>query len=146
MLTWHVCRAMLPLVGRIAADVVRHHQRLAQLRPELAQLERNRRQLSWPQRSRRYQLEEEIAGTEGSLRAAVGELDALGVALLEGSVGLVGFPTLVNERRSYFSWQPGEDAIAWWNYADDRVRRPVPHEWTELPREERSRRSRSRRK
>lgn len=146
ILTWHACRAMLPLVSQIARDIGGLHQRLLRLRPELAHLERNRRALTWPQRSRRYQLEEEIAATEAELRSTVAELDALGVALLDAATGLVGFPTLVNERRAYFSWKPGEDAIACWNYADDRVRRPVPEEWTVLPRDARVRRSRQRKR
>src|SRR5262245_38965820 len=146
ILTWHASRAMLPLVGRIAVDVQRHHRRLLQLRPELASLERNRKALTWPERSRRYHLEDEVARVEADLRAATAELDALGVALLDAGPGMVGFPTLVNERRSYFSWQPGEETIAWWNYASDRQRRPVPEEWTVLPRESRSRRTRSRKK
>ena len=60
VLTWHASRAMLPLVGRIAQDIATHHERLAHLRPELGQLERNRRTLDWPKRRRRYQLEDEI--------------------------------------------------------------------------------------
>jgi hypothetical protein len=134
VLTWHASRAMLPLVGRIAQDIAAHHGRLSQLRPEFAQLERNRRTLDWPQRSRRYQLEEEIKAVEAALRGVVGELEALGVALLEPAHGLVGFPTRVNDRPAYFSWRPGEETLETWNYAGDRVRRPVPEEWTQPPR------------
>jgi hypothetical protein len=146
MLTWHASRAMLPLVGRIASDVVRHQERLGRLRPEMAALEEKRLALAWPQRARRYQLEEEIAAAEAESRAAAAELDALGVALLDPAAGLVGFPTLVNQRRAYFTWRPGEETLAWWSYAGDRQRRPVPEDWTEEPREQRPRRSRSRKK
>lgn len=146
MLTWHACRAMLPLVDGIARDVARHHGRLLACREELSHLERQRRQLSWPQRARRYQLEDEVVAVEGDLRAAVAELEALGLTLLDPIPGLVGFPTLVNDRRAFFSWQPGEEALAFWNYASDRVRRPVPEDWTQQPREERPRRVRSRKK
>src|SRR5438105_3792542 len=79
VLTWQASRAMLPLVGRIARDVVTHHEQLAHLRPERAHLERNRRTLDWPHRRRRYQLEEEIAALDAGLRGLVGELEALGV-------------------------------------------------------------------
>src|SRR4051794_7615335 len=77
VLTWHTSCAMLPLVDRIAQDIASHHGRLAELRPELQQLENERRHLSWPQRSRRYQLEEDIASTEASLKFAVAELEGL---------------------------------------------------------------------
>ena len=135
VLTWGASRAMLPLVGRIAADIVRHHDRLARLRPEQETLEERRRTLAWPERARRYQLQEEIASAEAELRKAVTELEALGVVLLDPATGLVGFPTIVNDRRAFFSWQPGEEGLHFWNYAGDRVRRQVPEAWTRPPRE-----------
>jgi hypothetical protein len=134
VLTWHASRAMLPLVGRIARDIMAHHERLAQLRPELAHLERHRHTLDWPQRRRRYHLEEEVLALEKSLRSVIGELEALGVALLDPATGLVGFPTRVNDRSAYFSWKPGEEGLLTWNYAGDLVRRSVPEEWTQTPR------------
>jgi hypothetical protein len=138
---------MLPLVGRIAQDVAHHHKRLACMGPEFARLERNRRTLAWPERSRRYQLEEEIKTGQLELRAVLDELERLGVVVLEPMLGLVGFPTMVNERRAFFSWQPGEDSLLFWNYADDLTRRPVPESWTEAPRERPARgKSRSRKK
>jgi hypothetical protein len=146
VLTWHACRAMLPLVGRIAQDVVRYHERLAAMRPELDQLEKNRRALNWPQRRRRYQLEDEIAAAETELRSAVAELEVVGVALLDPATGLVGFPTLVNERKAYFTWRPGEGGPDYWNYAGDATRRPVPAEWTEEPKARAPRRAQPRKK
>ena len=44
VLTWGASHAMLPLVARIARDVVRYHQRLATLQPERARLDRDRRE------------------------------------------------------------------------------------------------------
>jgi hypothetical protein len=148
-MTWHAGREMLVLVGRIAQDVVTLNQRMAGMQTELAHLERNRRTLSWPDRARRYQLEDEIARAGVELRAVVAELEGLGVALLDQSSGLVGFPTLVNDRKAYFSWQPGEESLLYWNYVDDLTRNLVPEEWTEVVRERptpTSRRSRPRKK
>jgi hypothetical protein len=142
VLTWGASHAMLPLVGRIAADVVRHQQRLARLQPERARLDRQRQTLDWPGRARRYQLQEEIAAAEADLRQTQAELEGLGVALLHAPSGLVGFPTVVNDRRAYFSWKPGEEVLAFWNYAGDTVRNPVPEAWTKPPKA-RSRRGRS---
>lgn len=141
--TWGAGHAMLPLVRRIARDVVRLHARLASLRPELARLERHRGTLAWPERSRRYQLQEELAVAGQELRAVIAELEALGVAPLDPAVGLVGFPTIVNDRRAYFSWQPDEESLEFWNYAGDGARHPVPVSWTRPPRE-RSTRGRAR--
>jgi hypothetical protein len=143
VMTWHASRAMLPLVGMIARDVIQYHQQLSRMQPELAELERNRRALNWAGRSRRYQLEEEVAVADGEMRNLLAELEVLGLTLLEPSLGLIGFPTLVNDRRAFFSWRPGEDGLLFWNYAEDLTRHPVPEDWTETP-SERPSRSRSR--
>jgi hypothetical protein len=136
---------MLPLVGRIAADVVRQYDRLAHLRPERTLLECRRRSLHWPERSRRYELDEEIAAAERDLAQARAELEGLGLALLHGPSGLVGFPTIVNDRRAFFSWRPGEEGLGFWNFAGDSERHPVPDSWTKPAATERPRRSRTRR-
>ncbi|MFO0879399.1 MAG: DUF2203 family protein [Gemmataceae bacterium] len=146
MLTWHASRAMLPLVGQIAQEIARVHERLVMVRPELADLERRRRDLGWPERARRYRLEEEIAKLDLEFRAVVAELEGLGVALLDPVTGLVGFPTVVNDRRAFFTWKPGEESLTTWSYAGDLQRRPVPSEWMETVREVRVRRPRTRKK
>jgi hypothetical protein len=146
-MTWHASRAMLPLVGRIARDVIEYYGQLTRMEPEFAQLERDRRTLNWPQRSRRYQLEEDISVAQNEMRTLLAELEVLGLTLLEPSLGMIGFPTLVNDRRAFFSWRPGEESVLFWNYADDLARHAVPEEWTELPSERPSRgRPRSRKK
>src|SRR5947209_1335847 len=98
IMTWDGSQAMLPLVGRIAADVMRIHKRLAVLHPEQSRLERRRRTLDWAGRSRRYTIQDEISGLEKELHDALAEMSTLGVVLLDGATGLVGFPTMVNDR------------------------------------------------
>lgn len=146
VLTWGASHAMLPLVGRIVSDLMGGHEQLAQLRPEQERLDRQRHTLSWPDRSRRYQLQEEIASVEKDLRHVYTELESLGVAILHGPSGLVGFPTIVNERRAFFSWRPGEEDVVFWNFAGDPVRHAVLESWTKTPPAPRSRRGKSRRK
>lgn len=136
--TWHKGKAMLPLVGRIASDLRGRHERLCQLYSELAHLEKHRRDLDWPRRQRRYQLEDEVNAVEADLRTLSGELESLGLALLDSTCGLIGFPTRVNDRQAYFSWMPGDAELSYWSYAGDHNRRPVPHDWT-LPSQPRSR-------
>jgi hypothetical protein len=140
VLTWEASAAMLPLVSRIAADVRENQTRLNRLAPEHARLEQRRRLLDWPERARRYQLHEEIAGLEKELADVRAELEVLGLALLDPEAGLIGFPTVVNDRPAFFSWQPNEEAIAFWSFAGDRSRRPVPADWTRPQKERRSKR------
>jgi hypothetical protein len=121
---------MLTLVRRIVADLLGSQQSLARLHPERDRLVRNRMQLAWGERARRYEIEEEMQAAACKLRAAQGELEKLGVAVLDAATGLVGFPTIVNNRRAFFSWKPGEDGLTFWNFAGDLRRRPVPAAWT----------------
>ncbi|HXG11946.1 MAG TPA: DUF2203 family protein [Gemmataceae bacterium] len=122
-------RRMLPLVRQIVADILGRGQRLKRLHAEKDCLDRQRRTLAWPGRSRRYQLQDEIADEERGLQEAVAELDSLGLVLLDEDEGRVGFPTLVNERRAFFTWQPGEDGLKHWHFLGESIRRVIPPSW-----------------
>jgi hypothetical protein len=121
---------MLPLVRQIVADWMERQQRLSRLYPEKDRLDRQRRTLDWPNRSRRYHLQEEIANAEQERDQALAEMDRLGLAVIDVDLGQVGFPTMVNNRRAFFSWRPGEETIQFWHFADDLDRRPIPSVWT----------------
>jgi hypothetical protein len=130
VLTWTTSQRMLPLVQRIVGDVIKNRQSLAALLPEQQRLDRQRRLLAWPERARRYQLHEDIATLEHDLQDALAELEVLGVALLDADRGYVGFPTLVNNKRAFFSWRLGEDELKSWHFAGESARRPIPPSWT----------------
>jgi hypothetical protein len=128
--TLAMARRMLPLVQRIVADLVHGQQRLAELQPEQDRLDRQRRHLAWPERSRRYQLREEIAGIEQHQQEALVELEGLlGVALMDAGEGRIGFPTVVNDRPAFFSWRFGEQALEHWHFVGESVRRTIPTAW-----------------
>jgi hypothetical protein len=122
-------QGMLPLVRRIVADVLQQQHSLAQLHPEQNRLDRQRHTLSWPERSRRYQVQEEIATANQRLQEALVELANLGVVLVNAQEGQVGFPTVVNSRPAYFSWRPGEEQLRHWHHPEETVRRPIPASW-----------------
>src|SRR5262245_32600329 len=107
VLTLDTANRMLTLVRRIVDDLVQTQQHLNRLQPEQDRLDRQRRTLDWPERFRRYQLREEIAAEERHFQEASAELDVLGVMVFDVAKGRVGFPTIVNDRRAYFSWEPG---------------------------------------
>ncbi len=125
-------RRMLPLVQRIVQDILNDHKTLKRLQPEQDRLDRQRRDLRWPERQRRYQLHEEITGVERHLQEAYQELQGLCLALLDEDVGRIGFPTIVNDRRAYFSWRPGEETIRFWHFAEESVCRPIPASWLKV--------------
>jgi hypothetical protein len=128
-LTLSTSRQMLPLVRRILQDILDSRQRLSQIEPELATLERQRRHLAWPDRCRRYQLHEEVNSQEQHLQEAFKELKTLGVTLLDTDQGVVGFPTVVNGRRAFFSWHLGEEGLDFWQFAGESIRRTIPKSW-----------------
>jgi len=124
-----LAQRMLPLVERIVADILECQKRADKLAPECERLQRQRRDLSWPERQRRYRVEEDIASVEQRRLEVIEELRTLGIALLEPEKGRVGFPTIVNDRRACFSWRPSEEGIRYWHFAEESTRRPIPQAW-----------------
>jgi hypothetical protein len=120
---------MLPLVQRIIRDILQTEDSLDRLQSEYGRLERQRSTLAWPDRARRYQLQEDITREEKSLQQHLQELEPLGVALLDAGTGQIGFPTIVNDHRAYFSWRPGEDRLLYWHFAGETIRRLIPASW-----------------
>ena len=107
---------MLPLVQRVVDDILNHRKALVNLGPERARLDRQRRDLVWQERQRRYQVHREADAVERLLEDALEELHTLGLTLLDADLGQVGFPTLVNDQRAYFCWQPGEESLNSWRF------------------------------
>jgi hypothetical protein len=136
LLTWETASRMLPLIRQIVADILDSQQRLARDLADKDDLDRQRYDLAWPDRARRYQLSEDIDRQEVRLEQALRELDQLGLALVDAELGQVGFPTIVNNRPAFFSWRPGEDDVRFWHFARDRTRRQVPAGWKETSLEE----------
>ena len=122
-------RKMLPLVQSIVTDIVKSRRAINSLTPEQDRLERQRRDLVWQERQRRYQVADEIAAAEKAWTTAVGELNGLGVTLVDDEAGEVDFPTKVNGRSAAFSWLMGEEALKHWHYTDEEFRRPIPGDW-----------------
>jgi hypothetical protein len=134
LFTWPVAQRMLPLVGQIVGQLREQKQRLDRMLAEKEELDRLRRTLAWPLRSRRYQLQEDIAGAEQDLQSALAELEGLGVALVDVQAGQVGFPTTVNNRPAFFSWCCDEEAVEYWYFAEEtNERRPIPASWMKSP-------------
>lgn len=126
-------RKMLPLVRHIIADVLDAEQQMGTLLWEQEGLDRDRRSLAWPERQRRYFLLDEVAKLELRRKTAIGELKGLGVQVLDVAHGRVGFPTIVNTKPAFFSWQSGEEEVGFWHFVDDQRRRPIPVSWTKDP-------------
>ena len=122
-------RQMLPLVKSIVSDIVTRRVAINRLTPEQERLDRQRHDLVWQERQRRYQVGEEISAAERDLTSAVSELQTLGVSLINESLGEVDFPTRINGRTAAFNWQLGEERLDHWHYSGEELRRPIPADW-----------------
>jgi hypothetical protein len=120
---------MLPLVRQISQDIMQAQDALKRLVPERDRLNRRRHALTWPERSRRYQVQEEIVTAELKFQESLLELENLGVALVDANAGWVGFPTVVNGKKAFFSWKPGEETLKYWHFAGETARRLIPATW-----------------
>ncbi|HQR41569.1 MAG TPA: DUF2203 family protein [Gemmatales bacterium] len=120
---------MLPLVTHIAEDIQSRWQRLVELEKEQIDLERRRRDLTWPERSRRYAVNDEINAEQAKLRDSVLELEDLNVILVDPVVGEAAFPTMVQGRKAYFVWRVGAENVKWWCFANEPQRRVIPDSW-----------------
>jgi hypothetical protein len=120
---------MLPLVERIVTDIIRDQKELNRLTFEQEGLDRERRSLSWPERERRYAVQGEVIRLQGRLEEEIKELALLGPVLMNRGTGLVGFPTTVNDRAAFFSWQVGEESVNYWHFDGEDTRRPIPPHW-----------------
>ena len=119
-------RRMLPLVQRIVTDIVLDAEELDKYTFEQEGLDRNKTDLSWPERQRRYTLQGEVARLQTRLDEERRELDALGAVLVNRMQGHIGFPTVVHGRPAYFSWQLGEESVNYWHFDGESTRRPIP--------------------
>lgn len=124
-------RRMLPLVQRIVSDLVQDHKELNRYTFEQEGLDRDKRDLTWPERERRYAVQGEVARLQTRLEDEQRELDQLGAILFGSADGRVGFPTVVNGKPAFFSWQLGEDAVNFWHFDGESTRRPIPSNWNE---------------
>lgn len=97
----------LVLIRRIVRDIIRQHGRVVELQ-ELADLTDGRL-------SPDSQAGQELRATINHLAGLLQELDELNVLLVDYSRGAVDFPSQVDGREVYLSWQCGQQAISAWH-------------------------------
>lgn len=108
----------LPLVRRIATDIVRTHADARALHSQLA------RRL---ERTLRLEIESQLDRVVTTLQSYVDELTDIGVDLKDYQLGLVDFISLHQGREVCLCWKLGEDRITHWHELDEgfQARQPV---------------------
>lgn len=99
----------LPLVRRIAADVVRTHGEARKLHAELT------RKLP---RADRHTLSSHLDEIVCKLEGFVEELTEVGAELKDYQAGLLDFVSVHQGREVYLCWKLGEDRICHWHELD----------------------------
>jgi hypothetical protein len=109
------------------------NERLADVRPLLEALRRERTEIANEQRqlvrarggNGNAEKAEQLAGREARIRevvrsmeARVRQLDEWGIALRDIGTGLIDFPALASGRPIWLCWRLGEDDLGWWHEAD----------------------------
>jgi hypothetical protein len=102
---------MLPLLRLIVADISLSHRELTDRRSHL------RRMLRSHQGKARFQvydqeiveMQKELTDQAAHLDEYITELERLGVLLRSAHEGIVDFPTFIDQRPAFFTWQMGQE-------------------------------------
>ena len=122
-------RAMLPLLRLIVTDISLSHRELTERKSNL------RRMLRRNEGTVRFQIydaeiaeiQEDLKNKTAHLEDYVSELEQLGVILRSAHDGIVDFPTVVNDRPAYYTWQMEQQDIVDFHRADETTadRKPI---------------------
>jgi len=109
----------LPLVRVIVSDIVELFRDVTERRQRLIDLiERNQlgsKRVASPYTEELEQMQADIQTDVERLNGFAQELADLGVELKDPNIGLIDFPTLVDDREAYLCWKLGEPEVGFWH-------------------------------
>lgn len=109
----------LPLVRVIVSDIVELFRDVTERRQRLIDLiERNQlgsKRVASPYTEELEQMQADIQADVERLNGFAQELADLGVELKDPNIGLIDFPTLVDDREAYLCWKLGEPEVGFWH-------------------------------
>ncbi len=117
----------LPLVRRIAADIVAQYQ-------QLEHLQKRRQKLLNQEGSDDLRALDAIAGQSAKrLNDLIEEIKLIGCELKDWTLGLVDFPAILDGREVYLCWKLGEEQVSHWHevHAGAMGRQPVGETFTD---------------
>jgi hypothetical protein len=129
LFTLDSARRILPQVRARLHQAMEAHRRLEAVRQSFKSFSQK---VQWsggasldPSHVHRWQTSVDEASA--SLRAALEQLEDMGVQIKDLEIGLVDFPTIYRGREVLLCWRLGEPDISWWHGAEEgfRGRKPV---------------------
>lgn len=119
LFTVEEARKMLPLIRQIVTEIVDGHTYLRTRVDQLSALvEKEPGNKNRDDRKAQRNHEAEISAVEHRINEAVQELLHLGIEFKDYSMGLVDFPTRMNNEIACLCWKLGEDDIQYWHSVD----------------------------
>jgi hypothetical protein len=123
---------MLPLVARIAEDIVRTYHRVHEA---LRAFDESKNRAETASGTERIQVEAEMRARDGRVaelldrfQGLIEEIEELGGTVKDYERGAVDFYGEVDGEIVYLCWAPGDEQIAFWHPLEDGFadRRPLP--------------------
>jgi|GEM_PF-472527 hypothetical protein len=119
LFTLDQARSMLPLLRLIVADIQLACRELAERRLHLHRMiRRHEGRQSSMHLAELEDLRQDIQEDARRFELYVEELEKLGVLLRSAEVGVVDFPTVIDEQLGFFTWKPDDRDIAFWHSGD----------------------------
>ena len=113
--------ALLPLIEPMLTGAIENKRRLEQLEADFAQVQ-NRILLYGgllPPYGVLAQKRMEREALVGAVRDTVSEIESNGCVVKDLEMGLVDFPSIVNDEQVYLCWKLGERGIRFWHRTDE---------------------------
>lgn len=119
----------LPLVSRIAKDIVEGHKDLYGAKREYQELKGQvAGDPTKEQGIEMHRLEEEAEEMQGRIQACLRELEMIGCELKDFEMGLIDFPAELDGKPILLCWKLGEKKVSFWHPTDGGYagRQPLP--------------------
>jgi hypothetical protein len=119
LFTLDQARSMLPLLRLIVADIQLACRELAERRLHLHRMiRRHEGRQSSMHLAELEDLRQDLQEEARRFELYVEELEKLGVLLRSADVGVVDFPTVIDEQLGFFTWKPDDRDIVFWHSGD----------------------------
>ena len=122
---------MLPLLGKIVADIMAHWEKIIAKRTRLERIEKGDAlpDKDVPEKGREaavQSLKVELNYLIDKINSYIREVEALGCFVEEFKRGIVNFPSLYNGRKVFLCWRPGEPEVKHWHELDETFSDRIP--------------------
>jgi hypothetical protein len=127
---------LLPLIENLLHGAVQNKKQLEEVEGEFTQVQNRILLYGGILPPYRYLAEKKVAreALARALRDAVERIEQTGCLVKDIDVGLVDFPSLVNDEKVYLCWKLGEERIGYWHGMDEGFASRKPLAGTDTPR------------